>query len=543
MRLFKLFVRAIFSRVTLAVLFIILQILFIYLIFSIGKHIVWIFGGFTLISIVIVLFIINSKRNPSYKIAWIIPLLLFPGFGVLIYTMYMLQFSIRNMKKRLSEEEIVSKKYLRQNNSVLNSIRKNDKYLYNLAKYVDNVSNYRIYGVNNIDYFSNCVDLYDDLLEELSKAQDYIFLEFFIIDKGYMLDGILNILKNKVKEGVEVRIMYDGMGSLFTMHKDFVSELESYGINVKIFSPLKPIISFHYNYRDHRKLIIIDGKIVYTGGFNIADEYINKRERFGYWKDNGIKLDSLVVNSYVVMFLELWNIDTNREEYNKYVRYDYSDNLDNGYVIGYGTSPFYDNQLGKRIYLDIINRAVDYVYIMSPYLILDDEMMASLSYASLRGVDVKIFMPSIPDKKLIYYLGRSYYKELLDVGIEIYEYKLGFNHSKVFLSDDMVTVVGTINLDYRSLYLHFENGCYIYKSDVIKDIKHDFKNALKNSIKISDTNIKEYSIVKRVLGKILRLLAPLLQNMKYYSLFLLFIFFFQCIIQIKEQESYYGKEE
>lgn len=510
MRLFKLFVRAIFSRVTLAVLFIILQILFIYLIFSIGKHIVWIFGGFTLISIVIVLFIINSKRNPSYKIAWIIPLLLFPGFGVLIYTMYMLQFSIRNMKKRLSEEEIVSKKYLRQNNSVLNSIRKNDKYLYNLAKYVDNVSNYRIYGVNNIDYFSNCVDLYDDLLEELSKAQDYIFLEFFIIDKGYMLDGILNILKNKVKEGVEVRIMYDGMGSLFTMHKDFVSELESYGINVKIFSPLKPIISFHYNYRDHRKLIIIDGKIVYTGGFNIADEYINKRERFGYWKDNGIKLDSLVVNSYVVMFLELWNIDTNREEYNKYVRYDYSDNLDNGYVIGYGTSPFYDNQLGKRIYLDIINRAVDYVYIMSPYLILDDEMMASLSYASLRGVDVKIFMPSIPDKKLIYYLGRSYYKELLDVGIEIYEYKLGFNHSKVFLSDDMVTVVGTINLDYRSLYLHFENGCYIYKSDVIKDIKHDFKNALKNSIKISDTNIKEYSIVKRVLGKILRLLAPLL---------------------------------
>lgn len=510
MKLFKFFLRLIFSRLFWIIISLIIQIILIILLFSFGMHIIWIYGGFTLISIIIVLFIVNSKRNPSYKIAWIIPLLLFPGFGVLLYTVYKLQFSIRFMRKRLNEEQNISKKYLKQDLSLLNSLKDKDKCFYNLVKYIDNVSNYKLYGINDIVYFNDGEFLYNDLLMELSNAREYIFLEFFIIDKGYMLDNILNILKEKVKNGVEVRIMYDGMGSLFTMHNDFVKQLESYGIKCRVFSPLKPIFSFHYNYRDHRKLCIIDGEVVYTGGFNIADEYINKKTRFGYWKDSGIKIKSLVVNSFVVMFLELWNIDTKKNEFSKYLRSDSYVSDKKGYVIGYGTSPLSEYELGKRIYLDIINNAKDYVYIMSPYLILDDEMLAALTYASLRGIDVKIFMPSIPDKKFVYYLGRSFYEELIDVGIEIYEYKFGFNHSKIFLSDDNKAVVGTINMDYRSLYLHFENGCYIYNSDVIKDIKKDFKDTMDNSNRINKKNIKEYNIIKRIIGRILRFLAPLM---------------------------------
>lgn len=511
MKFFKLFVRAIFSRVTLAIISLLVQLFIIYLLFFVGKHVVWIFGGFTLLSIVIVLIIVNSKRNPSYKIAWIIPLLLFPGIGVLLYVLYKLQVSVRYMKKTLEQESIVNKRYLTCDNEVLKEIKTRDKSLYNLASFVRNVSNYNIYNIDDIEYYNSGLLLYKDLLEELDKAKKFIFLEFFIIDKGNMLNTIIDVLKKKVDEGVEVRIMYDGFGSLFTMHKDFCEELESYGIKCRVFSPLKPIISFHYNYRDHRKLCIIDGEIVYTGGFNIADEYINAKKRFGYWKDGGIKINGNVVNSYVVMFLELWNIDNKIDEYNKYVNSFYKIGVkDNGYVIGYGTNPLFDNELGKKIYLDIINTACDYVYIMSPYLILDDEMLSSLRYASLRGVDVKIFMPSIPDKKFVYYLGRSYYEELVEVGIDIYEYKLGFNHSKIFLSDDIKAVVGTINLDYRSLYMHFECGCYIYDNKVIHDIKNDFIKTIKDSKKITKENIKAYNIFKRIIGRILRFLAPLM---------------------------------
>lgn len=508
MKLFKLFVRTIFSKVTLAILFLIIQIFIIYLLFAVGKHVIWIFGGFSLISIIIVLFILNSNRNPSYKIAWIILLLLFPGIGVLFYVLYKLQFSIRILKKKLLEETDISKKYLLENKILLDEIKDNDKELYNLATYVDKVSNYKIHGCSDVKYFNSGMSLYKDLLEELKNAKKYIFLEFFIIDKGYMLNTIINILKDKVNDGVEVRIMYDGFGSLFTMHKDFCEELESYGIKCKIFSPLKPIISFHYNYRDHRKLCIIDGKVVYTGGFNIADEYINMKDRFGYWKDCGIKFNGDVIDSYIVMFLELWNIDNKIHEYDKYVNRKNNINSKNGCVIGYGDNPLSEFDLGKRIYLDIINNAYDYVYIMSPYLVLDDELLSSLKYASLRGVDVKIIMPSIPDKKLVYYLGRSYYEELIAAGIEIYEYKNGFNHSKIFLSDDVKSVVGTINLDYRSLYLHFECGCYIYKNKVIRDIKKDFIETINNSNIVTRESIKKYNIFKRIIGRILRILAP-----------------------------------
>lgn len=508
MKILRFLKNIIFSRITLAILSLILQILLIVVVFFyFSKSIILIFGGFGLLSTLIVLLIINSKANPSYKIAWIIPLLLFPILGVFIYLFFKLQISVRLMKKKLITNREISSKYLKQNSEVLANIK--DKSLSNLAIYTNKISNYPIYPIENIEFFESGLLQFKDMIEELKKAQEYIFLEYFIMEKGYMFNTILNILKEKAKNGIEIRIMYDGFGSLLLLNRNFCEEMEKFNIKCKIFSPIKPVISAHHNYRDHRKICIIDGRIAYTGGVNIADEYINMKERFGYWKDSGIKVKGSCVNSFITMFLELWNIEDGVDEYQKYIKINKNEK-NNGYIIPYGDSPLDEYEIGRRIYLDILNSANDYVYITTPYLILDDEMVDALNYAALRGVDVRIVMPSIPDKKMVYYLGRSYYYELIKAGVKIYEYKYGFTHSKMFISDDIKAVVGTINLDYRSLYLHFECASFIYNHKVVKDIKKDYMDTINNSNRILIEDIKKYSLVKRIIGRILRFMAPLM---------------------------------
>lgn len=510
MKILKFLINIIFSRISLAVISLLIQIFFIFFIISyFATHLAWIFGFLSILSSILVLFIINSKSSPSYKIAWIIPILLFPGIGILIYLFFKLQISIRLMKKRLKAETENSRKYLIQDDNILSKIKKEDKNTYNLANYLNNTVNFCIYNSGSINYFESGLLQFKDMIDSLKMAKKYIFIEYFIIEKGYMFNTILNILKEKVKEGVEVRIMYDGFGSLLLLDHDYPKVLESFGIKVKVFSPIKPIISVHHNYRDHRKICIIDGKIAYTGSMNIADEYINLKKRFGYWQDTGIKIEGEAVNSFIVMFLELWNLNSKVEEYDKYIT-KFKSNVCDGYIIPYADNPLDEYELGKRVYLDIINTALDYVYIVTPYLILDDEMLSALTYASLRGVDVRIVMPSIPDKKLVNYLGKSYYKELLEVGVKIYEYKDGFCHSKMFISDNIKAVVGSINLDYRSLYLHFESAVYIYKSKVINIVKKDFDNIISNSNSITINNVKKYNIFKKIIGRILRFLAPLM---------------------------------
>ena len=510
MKILKIIKNIIFSRLTLAIFSLTIQICLIVFVMSyFNKHLAWIFGLFGLFNTLVVLIIINSKSNPSYKIAWIIPILLFPGVGVLVYLFFKLQISIRLMKKRLKLETENSRKYLKQDNEILNKIKKEDRGLYNLSNYLIKTSNYPVYDINNIEYFSSGLLQFRDMISKIKSAKKYIFIESFIIEKGYMFNTILNILKEKVKEDVEVRIMYDGFGSLLLLDHDYPEVLKSYGIKCKIFSPIKPIISAHQNYRDHRKICIIDGKIAYTGSMNIADEYINLKKRFGYWKDTGVRIEGDVVNSFVVMFLELWNLTNNIDEYSKYLVKSNIKNK-NGNIIAYSDNPLDEYEIGKRIYLDIINNALNYVYIVTPYLILDDEMLSSLTYASLRGVDVRIIMPEIPDKKLVNYLGKSYYEELLEVGVKIYEFKGGFTHSKMFISDDVKAVVGSINLDYRSLYLHFEDAVYIYKNKIINNIKKDFIDMFNNSNEITLDNMKKFNIIKKIIGRILRFLAPLM---------------------------------
>ena len=511
MKIFNKLFKLIFSKITISILILLIQILLLYIIFEFFfKYIVWIIGGTGLLSIIIVLYLINSKTNPSYKIAWIIPVLVFPVIGVALFLFCHFELSIKFVSKKLRNSRIKNKKYLQQDISLLKEVEKDNKSFSNLSKYLYDTCSYPVYKSSEIKYFKDGISKFESIIKDLKSAKKYIFLEYFIIEKGYMWNTILDILKEKVKEGVEVRVMYDGMCSFALLPYNYPKILEQYGIKCKMFFPIKLRLSVYQNNRDHRKICIIYGNIAYTGGINLGDEYINKKEKYGYWKDTAIRLTGGAVNSFIVMFLEMWNLDLKKEElYDNYLN-DIKSNDSDGYIIPYGDSPLDDYETGKKVYMDILNTANEYVDIITPYLILDDELLSAIIYASNRGVKVRIIMPHIPDKKLVYYLGRSYYKDLINNGVEIYEFEKGFTHAKMFISDNIKAVVGTINLDYRSLYLHFECACYIYKNKVIQDIQKDYNKTIQECIRINKENVEKYNIFKRIIGRILRFLAPLM---------------------------------
>jgi cardiolipin synthase len=397
----------------------------------------------------------------------------------------------------------------------------------NLAKYLYNTSGFKAYHDNDCQFFPLGEDKWDEMKRQLEQAQHFIFMEYFIVADGKMWDSIVEILARKASEGVEVRFMYDGMNSLVNVSFSFYKKLSKLDIDARPFSQIRPALSTVQNNRDHRKILVIDGKVAFTGGINLADEYINEYERFGHWKDTAIMVKGDAVRSFTCMFLTLWNVAGKKsnipeEELDRYViapaREDCYFECDRenaairqgGFVIPYADSPFADERIGKQVYIDILNRATDYVHIMTPYLILDDEMIRALSYAALRGVEVIIIMPHVPDKKYAYFLARSYYKELLLKGVKIYEYTPGFVHAKEFVSDGMRGTVGSVNLDYRSLYLHFECGIYIYDNGCLADIEEDFKFTLSKCQEITVEDCNRYSKIKTLTGKILRLISPLM---------------------------------
>ena len=326
-----------------------------------------------------------------------------------------------------------------------------------------------------------------------------------------MWGKILEILVAKAAQGVEVRVMYDGMCEISTIPPDYFKLLEEKGIKAKAFSPIKPIVSSHYNYRDHRKIMIVDGEIAFNGGVNLADEYINRKERFGHWKDTAVMLQGSAVKSFTLMFLQMWNIDEKEPQFDKWLVDDInSPQHPSGYVIPYSDNPLDSKKIGSAVYMDIINRATDYVHIMTPYLILDGELEGAIKYAAERGVDVKLILPGIPDKKTAYALAKSHYKSLVSSGVEIFEYTPGFVHAKVFVSDDCKATVGTINLDYRSLYHHFECATYMYKTACISDIEKDFQDTLSKCRRVTFKTIKDEKLSYKVMGSLLKLIAPLM---------------------------------
>lgn len=327
-----------------------------------------------------------------------------------------------------------------------------------------------------------------------------------------MWGKILEILDKKVKEGVEVRLMYDGTCEFVLLPHDYIKRLEKLGIKCKVFSPVTPFVSTHYNYRDHRKIVVIDGKVAFTGGINLADEYINKIEKHGHWKDTAVMVKDKAAESFALMFLQMWNLEVKNPQFDEFYLNQPSDDSEsaNGYVIPFGDCPLDDDRTGEMIYMDILNRANKYVHIMSPYLILDGELETALIFAAKKGIDVKLILPGIPDKKLPYYLAKTHYHSLIEAGVKIYEYTPGFVHAKCFVSDDVKAVVGTINLDYRSLYHHFECAIYMHGCDCIADIENDFQNTLKKCREVSMEDVKKRKWYVKLTGALLKVFAPLM---------------------------------
>ena len=385
----------------------------------------------------------------------------------------------------------------------------------NLAAYIENSGSYPVYGNTNVRYYPLGEEMFEDMKKELEKAKRFIFMEYFIVERGEMWDSILEILERKVSEGVEVRFMYDGMCCLVLLPYSYPKELRAKGLKAKMFAPIRPALSTYQNNRDHRKILVIDGHTAFTGGINLADEYINRKVRFGHWKDTGIMLKGDAVTSFTMMFLQMWNItEREPEDYGRYLRdpeFFYPPELSmEGFVIPYGDSPLDQETVGELVYLDIINTARSYVHIMTPYLILNYELVQALQFAAKRGVETIIIMPHIPDKVYAFLLAKAHYEELIKAGVQIYEYTPGFVHAKVFTSDDEKAVVGTINMDYRSLYLHFECAAYIYRNEVIQDVERDFRETLAQSQVITLEECRRYPWYKKLAGRALRLFAPLM---------------------------------
>lgn len=511
MRIVRGFLKVVFSRAVIFTVTILIQVFVLAgMFYFFNEYMTYFYLLFILLGFLIIVDILNNESNPMFKLAWVIPILIFPVFGILIYIILNNQFVSKKINRILEYNKNKNKKYLEQNTKVYEEIYHDDRHIANLVKYMNTYGSYPIYKNTDVKFFSSGEEMYPTYLKELRNAKEFIFLEYFIVAHGRFWYNVLEILKAKVNEGVEVYFMYDGMCSMSLLSHNYPEILRKYGIKCKMFNKVMPILSTHQNNRDHRKITVIDGKVAFTGGVNLADEYINEIERFGYWKDTAIMLKGEAVNSFSVMFLSMWNV-TEKRGVNcaKYLR-EFKVDGASGYVMPYSDSPLDEYEIGKDIYLDLINTATKNLHIMTPYLIIDYEILSSLKYAAKRGVETILVLPSIPDKWYTYLLARSYYAELLSSGVKIYEYSKGFIHAKEFITDETEAVIGSINLDYRSLYLHFECAAYLYKCKEIKNIEKDFEETLNKCNEITFEANKKYNAFNKFVGRILRLFAPLL---------------------------------
>ncbi len=461
---------------------------------------------YSIISILIVLGILKESTRLSNDLPWIILILIFPIFGTILLITLGRSYSKNRLLKSIFEHEKMYNEYLIQDKKVKQEV---DNQNLDNIKYLMNRTNFVVSTNNEITYYNFGEKFYPELLKELKKAEKFIFMEYFIINEGVMWNGILDILKEKVTQGVDVRILYDDMGSVAMLSTNYSKKLAKYGIKCIPFNKLSPFRGIFMNNRDHRKITVIDGKVAFSGGVNLSDEYINVNSKLGIWKDNGIRIVGDAVWNLTVMFLTMWNANINEDKDITKFKYNFEpSDKNNGYVIPYGVAPLHKDLIGEDVYINMINSAKKYLYIMTPYLIIDIDMVNALCRAAKRGVDVRIVVPGIPDKKIVYMQTSSFFRLLHDNGVKIYKYTKGFVHSKVFISDDIRSVVGTINMDYRSLYLHFENGIYMENVGEIKEIFNDFESTFKDCQKLNDKDVKA-GVIKSLWQAVLRLFAPL----------------------------------
>ena len=503
-------IRMIFALLSIAIE----VVLIILIIIGMSKEFVWFSAAFSLLGLAVVLALYGKKQSASIKMPWILLILLVPVAGLAFYLLVGQNQGTRKMRKRYEEIDKKLLPLLPANDKEQQELKEKSPYAANITHYIREYSGYPVYKNTDITYFDDAKKGLESQKEELKKAKEFIFMEYHAIEDAESWHGIQEILEEKVKEGVEVRVFYDDMGSIGFVNTDFVKRLESVGIHARVFNPFAPGLNLFLNNRDHRKITVIDGKVGFTGGYNLANEYFHLTEPFGFWKDTGLKLEGDAVRSLTVTFLEMWNAvkakDIDDVDFEKYLgRYDHKAS-DGGFVAPYADNPMDKIHVGEDVYMSIANSARDYAWYITPYLIITDEMISALSLAARRGVDVRIITPGIPDKKLVYSVTRSYYNALAVNGVRIFEYTPGFCHAKMSVSDDTVATCGTINLDYRSLYHHFENGCFVAESHVVDEIKRDFEEMFSASNEVTEYYKSGRGRFLRFGQMLLRLVAPLL---------------------------------
>ncbi len=501
--------RWMFSRAGITLLLIALEVFIIYSAYNwLAAYFVWFQLTQALYSIGMIIYLFNNNMDATAKLTWLFLIMLFPVPATILLWYTQTNLGHRLFQKRTQELQALTQNLLPHDPAPLQNQSLQDAGVLDLQRYLNRSGCFPLYEDTEVIYFPLGEDKFAAMLEELSKAEKFIYLEYFILEEGQMWGQILQVLSEKAAQGVDVRVMYDGMCEISLLSGDYPKRLEKLGIKCKPFSRIYPFISTHYNYRDHRKILVIDGKVAFNGGVNLADEYINRRMLFGHWKDTALLLRGRAVQSFTLMFLQMWNLMEAQPEWEACATAEAIPS--EGFVMPYGDCPFDEYKVGKSVYLDILYRAKKYVYIMTPYLILDNELEAALKFAAGKGIDVKLILPGIPDKKAPYALAKSHYPSLTAAGVNIYEYSPGFIHAKTVLSDDEKAVVGTINFDYRSLYHHFECATFLYKTRCLADIKKDFDQTLEKCRRMTPDAIKREKWTYKLLGRVMKIFAPLM---------------------------------
>ena len=475
----------------------------------------WIHTCVRIASLIVSIIIFGERRNAGIKMPWIILILLFPEFGLLLYTLGGRINVTKPMRKRYAAIDKLLHPMMAQDAAVAKKLRETDPALANICHYVRHYGPYPVYDNTAVQFYDMADQALEAMKADLRRAEHFIFMEYFAIEDAEAFASIYHILRQKVKEGVEVRLFYDDIGSIGFINQSFIKKMAADGIQCRDFNPVIPLLNVFMNNRDHRKFTVIDGKVAYSGGYNLANEYFNITHPYGYWKDTGIRLEGSAVRSFTLMFFEMWNAvkntDTPDEIDTKYFAPWEPVEGAEGYVQPYADSPLDFEHVGEDVYLNLIKNAKHYFYLTTPYLILTDEMSRELGLAAKRGVDVRIITPGVPDKPLVYALTRSYYSQLVQNGVRIFEYQPGFIHAKQCICDGEAATVGTINLDYRSLYLHFECGVQLIKVPAIQNILADFNHTFTLCYEVTQTYQREHlSLFRQFIQSFLRLFAPLL---------------------------------
>ena len=507
--------KLLFNRIFYVALALVVQLAWLLIaLFRLMEYSRWVTIGMQAIGFLVVLWIVNKKINPSYKLAWTMLILIFPVFGVSLYLLFGKSRIGAVMEQHYQNLIDETAEYLEGSELTRKRLNEDDRSMRIQSDYIRQYSRYPVHEITTAEYFQVGDDMFPVLVHELEQAKHFIFIEYFIINDGVMWQTILNILEKKAKEGVDVRLIYDGFGCLTTLPYKYDQEMRRRGIKCEVFNRFRPILNIIQNNRDHRKITVIDGKVGFTGGYNLANEYFNLTHPYGQWKDTGIRLEGDAVRSLTVTFLEMWNAvsdrDENDTEFSRFLTdYPY-EAQQTGFIQPYADSPLDNEQVGEEVYISMVNKAEKYCWFITPYLIITDEMAHALTLAAKRGVDVRIITPGIPDKKLIYSVTRSFYHELVKDGVHIYEWTPGFCHAKMSVADDCMATCGTINLDYRSLYHHFENGCFMADCDAVLDIRRDLQETMRECRDVTEKYRTGRSAYLRLGQLLMRLFAGLL---------------------------------